>query len=99
MNRAAQQLGRKGKGKPKTMTDAAMQQRRATCTMLLTIIQRQVPVNKTWNETPTHLRSKLHGTQLDSQEKWDKASPADRLDVIKKVYGGLRAQDRTRKCE
>ena len=23
MNRAAQQLGRKGKGKPKTMTDAA----------------------------------------------------------------------------
>lgn len=29
MNRAAQQLGRKGKGKPKTMTDAALQQRRA----------------------------------------------------------------------
>jgi hypothetical protein len=28
MNRAAQQLGRKGKGKPKTMTDAALQQRR-----------------------------------------------------------------------
>jgi hypothetical protein len=28
-NAHAQALGRKGKGKPKTMTDAAMQQRRA----------------------------------------------------------------------
>lgn len=27
-NKAAQQLGRKGKGKPKTMTDAAIQQRK-----------------------------------------------------------------------